>query len=449
MKGRHWRHFCVEWPHMLAGLIGPAFWPIENAAPENYDGGLDDMEDALRDDGEDATARPDSGEVDDWDTSSGRLNVLTRAYRQAYGGTKLEDAVLEMFCMAAKLNGLLFGDNMKDATVTRETDIEAMSKLAQELGSSMQTLLGPVDTTKLHRLMFHLSQELRKRGSLWEGDTSENESLHGCVKAMFKRTNKHGPTLLLQMLRSEETQSEVLQTLEREERRAERDASIGAAGLGGPVPDEEGDEAQRLRLFRRGIRVTLGSVAARPGLALLALALGVEHSMSLIIANTIVVEAKFEWGAEPARQHVRGADSFRGSPWHSYIRYRSAGGEVRWGKVRVVVRAVGDVARTCVIVQCLRPSRARRGCVLTKYGCQRLQWDFAHRDDEWPRLDVVDPANICRLEQVHVDWQDLTERLGIQAMPSTLPDTAEERRCTRFFTNAFYPWTSRPLRVIL
>lgn len=261
---------------MLAGLIGPAFWPIENTAPDNYDGGLDGMEDAPRDDGEDATARPDAGEVDDWDTSSVRLNVLSRAYRQAYGGTKLEDAVLEMFCMAAKLNGLLFGDNMKDAIVTRETDIEAMSKLAQELCSSKQVLLGPVDTTKLHRLMFHISQELRNRGNLWEGDTSENESLHGCVKAMFKRTNKHGLTLLLQMLRSEETQSEVLQTLEREERRAERDASIGAAGLGGPVPDEEGDEALRLRLFRRGVRVTLGSVAARPGLALLALALGVE-----------------------------------------------------------------------------------------------------------------------------------------------------------------------------
>lgn len=62
---------------------------------------------------------------------------------------------------------------------------------------------------------------------------------------------------------------------------------------------------------------------------------------------------------------------------------------------------------------------------------------------------VRHPANICRLEQVHVDWQDLTDRLGIDAMPSAMPDTAEERRRTRFFTNVFYPWTSRPLCVIL
>lgn len=353
------------------------------------------------------------------------------------------------FAWRAKLNGQLFGDIVKDPTVSSETGIEAMSKLAQELGTSMQVLLGRLDTTKLHRLMFHLAQELRDRGNLWEGDPSENESLHGSVKTMFKRTNRHGPTLLLQMLRLEETQSDVLQTLEREERRAERDASVGAAGLGGPVPDEDDDEAQRLRLFRRGTRVTLSSVTARPGLASLALALKVTQAASLIIANTIVVEAKFEWGASPARQHVRGADSFQGSPWYFFIRYCGSGGEVRWGMMRVVIRAIGDDARTCVIVQCLRHSRPRRGCVLTMYGCQRLQCDFAHNDDEWLRLAVVDPANVCRLEQVHVDRQDLTERPGIEAMPSTFPDTAEERRRTRFFTITIYPWTSRPLRVIL
>lgn len=94
--------------------------------------------------------------------------------------------------------------------------------------------------------------------------------------------------------------------------------------------------------------------------------------------------------------------------------------------VRVVIRAVGDDARTCVVVLCLRPSRPRCGCVLTKCGCQRPQWD--HRDDEWPRLAVVHPPDICRLKQVHVDWKDLTDCLGIDAMPSTLPDTAEKRR---------------------
>lgn len=145
--------------------------------------------------------------------SPGRLNVLTPAYRQNYGSIKLDDAVLELFCKASKLNGLLFGDDMKDPTVTSEGDADAMTKLAEKHGTAMQVLLGPVDTTNLHRLMFHLAQEPRNRGNLWEGDTSANESLQSPVKAMFKRTNKHGPTLLLQMLGSKETHSEVLQTL--------------------------------------------------------------------------------------------------------------------------------------------------------------------------------------------------------------------------------------------
>lgn len=449
MKGRHWRHFCVEWPHILTGLIGPAFFPIGSDAPEGFDGVPHATADASHDEDEAATERADSGDVDDLDVSLEPRNVLTPAYRRAYGVMKVEDAVLDMFCMAAKLNGLFFGDNVKDPTMTSETDAEAMATLARELGTAIQVLLSPLDTTKLHRLMFHLSQELQNRGNLWEGDTSENESLHSSVKQMFKRTNNHGPTLLLQMLRSEETQAEVLQSLEREERRAERDASVGGTGLGGPVPEEGDEEAQRLRIFRRGIRITLASVSARSGLSSLAIALGVDPSQSLIVANTIIVRAKLEWRARGVPQHIRGADNFRGSPWYSYIRYRNDGGELCWGMVRVVLRAVGDSVRTCVVVQCMRPARPRRGCVLSKYGCQRLRWDFAHRDDEWPRLAVVNPDNMCRLEQVHVDWQDHTDRVGLAAMPSTMPDTAEERRRTRFFTNVFYPWTCRPLRVIL
>lgn len=48
-----------------------------------------------------------------------------------------------------------------------------------------------------------------------------------------------------------------------------------------------------------------------------------------------------------------------------------------------------------------------------------------------------------RVEQVHSDFVDLTTRLGLRAMPSTAPDTREERRAARFFTNVFYPWTTR------
>lgn len=87
--------------------------------------------------------------------------------------------------------------------------------------------------------------------------------------------------------------------------------------------------------------------------------------------------------------------------------------------------------------------------MLSKFGCQRLRWDLASSTDEWPRIEVVDVASILRLEQIHPDWTDLVGRHGVQAMPSNAPKTAQERRLAKIFTNGFYAWTTRPLKVIL
>ncbi|KAK1862479.1 hypothetical protein I4F81_005047 [Pyropia yezoensis] len=382
----------------------------------------------------------------------GEPGLLVRhpMYRSLFGNVFLEDAVLRMFCQTAKLSGLLFGDNQAHPEVTSEADIKAIMTVAEDLNKYIQVLLGPVATTKLHRLLHHLGDELRNRGNLWEGDTSENESRHAAIKQMFRRSSKSGDTLLLQMLKAEETQSEVLHEMEKVERREARDVSGGCL-----PPDDQrfnGEEAELVDLLRvnqRGVAVALTSVAARSGLAALAAVLGVAEESTLFVANTIKHLAFFEWGANRAKQQIRGSDSFRGSPWYSHIRYRGAHNETRWGLVRVVIREAAGVVRPCVVVQRFRQTDARPGCVLSEFGCQRLRWDFASSSDEWPRIDVVDVASILRLEQIHPDWMDSVDRHGVHAMPSIAPKTAEERRLAKFFTNAFYAWTTRPLKVIL
>jgi len=65
----------------------------------------------------------------------------------------------------------------------------------------LQTLYGHVHTTKVHRLIQHVANELRGRNNLWEGDTSDNEKLHSGCTRMFRRTNQRGPTVALQMMR--------------------------------------------------------------------------------------------------------------------------------------------------------------------------------------------------------------------------------------------------------
>lgn len=356
------------------------------------------------------------------------------AYHTIFGDIPLEEAVLTMFCQAAKVTNMLFGDNQYSYPVMADSTAVAIADAARFLGEMVQVLLGPVHTTKLHRLMYHLLQELRGRGNLVEGDTSTNESKHSLYKQMYRRTNKRGSTLPLQMLRADETQDNVMKVYEQEQR-AKRLA------LGGDASKDDVETASY-----RGVRVSLLSVAAWAGLSALASCLGVDaDTTTLTLGNTVTIVPKFEWGtpSTPAHQFVRGAEDFYGSAWQSHVLYMDVDGAQRWGQVRVVLRGVNGEKRQAVVVQCMREALARPGCALTRYGCQRLAWDFSVPDDDWPRLAVVEVSSIVRVEQVHVDWWDLARRLGVRTMPSSAPDTADERRSALFFSNAFYPWVSR------
>jgi len=246
MTGRSWRHFSVFWPFMVAGLVGranaveplPATVDGNPVAPTGHlprtlasmgiSGGetsSDDSSDALS-----ASSCPSVNSFDDGcrvarsddlamtDDAGGVLpdERLDRssAYQEFFSQMAVHDAYLELFCQVARLGGMLFGDNVADETSMTEAAVEHMDEAAKVLGvDSIQTLYGHVNTTKLHRLVAHLGDELRARGNLWEGDTSVNEKLHGSCKRMFKRSNKRGPGVALQMMRCEETQSAVLREL--------------------------------------------------------------------------------------------------------------------------------------------------------------------------------------------------------------------------------------------
>lgn len=436
---------------MVAGLIGPAGWRRPPSLQTASRKTLLSLGRHVAADG----AHSDASE----EVPSGRpLRVGPLVgdpnYRELFGTAFVEDSVLRMMCQAAKLNGLLFGDNKADPEVTTEAEGKEMAKLARDLVDSIQVLLGEVHNTKLHRLAHHLLVELQNVGNLWEGDTSMNESAHTSLKGMFRRTNRVGRSLMLQMLRAVETQTDLLQAFHEEERHDDHEAELSAAAqdmaaaAADGVEEQDEETTQQLKASKRGVTVSLASVEQRPGLAGLAAALGVPSTSTAVMVNTIITHAVFEWGAPSVRHHVRGSVSFRGAPWFSYIRYKDSEGKTQWGMVKVVLRTVAGLHRPCVVVQCLRPARANRGCVLTEFGCQRLAWDFLLPGDEWPRLEAVDLSAVLRLEQVHVDWQDLVGRHGLWAMPSTQPRTVEERRATRFFTNVFYPWTTRPQRYV-
>lgn len=87
-------------------------------------------------------------------------------YRELFGSKFLEDAVLHMFCQAANLNGILSGDKMALTMVITREDTAYTAGLANNLVKSIQVLLGPGLTTKLHCFAHHLFQEVLNRGNL-------------------------------------------------------------------------------------------------------------------------------------------------------------------------------------------------------------------------------------------------------------------------------------------
>jgi len=160
---------------------------------------------------------------------------------------------------------------------------------------------------------------------------------------------------------------------------------------------------------------------------------------------TVRIMARFEWGAPAIIQHLRATDSFFGRPWHSFVRYVGNDGLAHWGRLRLVLRSVGAVRRSCVLLQCMRRAAHRHRCDLERYGCTRLAWDFSMTDDDYPALEIVEATNLLRAEDVQVDWEDLSDRLGLRATPADQESSPTERRAARYFVNVFFPWTSREL----
>jgi len=340
------------------------------------------------------------------------------------------------------------GDNVSDTVHMSELQMHALADEAKVfIVDYVDLLFGPANTTKAHRIANHLLAALLANGNLWEGDTSENEALHGPCKRMYARTNKRGPTIVLQMMRAAETQAEVL----RELRDHEMDEAGGNDGLFDLLAEEVGvgDVAAApdmvLSRSHRGRRVRVADAEQLRGMSRLGALLGKEPDCSLVVAPSFTFNCTFEWGAASVVQTACASDSHLGNPRYDYIWYTDASGRRCLGCVRLVVRVIGGVVDDFAVVWCMEEVPSIPLCALTRSGCKRVAWCFYSADAEWPVLARVPLSRVLRVEHVVPDFQDLGDRRGLHAVPSNTPDNVEERHAARFFTNKFYPFTSRVL----
>jgi len=479
MTGRSRRHIFISWPFMVAGLTGVpdsgefAAAPLDGVpvAPTRRmpkapggkgsttgetssdddssvasasSGGSAGVDSSAFDDGWVAVPGDDLAVADDSVGALPKMDVASAsAYAEHFCDMPLHEAYLVLFCQEARVGGMLFGDNVANATVVTEADVNDIDEAAKEFGVDfIQTLYGHVNTTKLHRLVQHLGEELRNRDKLWEGDMSVDEKLHGSCKHMFKRSNERGPGVALQMMRCEETQSAVIKEL------CEAADDEGS----GVLSEEDGGHSQApapptqtsdLTFTGRAQRAAVTVLCRIPDLANLGAVLRLHDTAWVTQHRTVRVMERFERGAPPVLQHLCAADIFFGKPWYSFVRYEDNDGDLCWGRMRLALRSLNGEACSCVVVQRMRRVPSLRGCALTRYGCVRLAWELSHDEDSYPGLELVDAARILCAEDVQVDWCDLEERLGPRATPSNQPDTPAERRASRYFIHVFYPWTTR------
>jgi len=206
---------------------------------------------------------------------------------------------------------------------------------------------------------------------------------------MFRRSNKWGPNVTLQMMRCDEALSAVLQDVEE---------STGAAPGDDPDSGDGGDGAvdrspagggptrtKDLRLAVRARRAIVSALMRSPALARISDTLGAVGSTWVTTHSNFRIVARFEWGAPSAVQPLRATRDFSGKPWYSFIRYENNDGGIAWGRLRVSLRSIGACRRNCVVLQRLRPVTSRAGCILISCNCVRLGWAFDSDTDDHPR----------------------------------------------------------------
>lgn len=210
----------------------------------------------------------------------------------------------------------------------------------------------------------------------------------------------------------------------------------------GDVPTEP---VVALPRSHRGRRLAVMGAQSMRGMAGLGELLGVDPGCSLVVSLSFALFYTFEWGAPSVVRTACATESFLGKPRYDHILYTDQSGQRRLGLVRLVVRMLDGAVDDFVVVWCMDEVSSIPDCALTRSGCRRMAWRFATPDAEWPDLDRVPLERVLRLEHTVVDLQDLGDRRGLGAVPSNTPDTDVERRAVRFFTNNFYPFTSRML----
>jgi len=374
------------------------------------------------------------------------------AYRAVFGSTPLHVAVTALFAECALVIGRISGHlhHHFPGPMTVEETKELGELCSNFVLNYVNPVLGPMASMKIQKHLCHIVGAIKLHGSLSNGNTATNESLHVHEKQCYCRTNHDVDGFRYQLLREGQGTLELRARHEQEEEQEwlDEEGELWAAGMeDGSDSEADGRKSSAVAACQSGTRVptradklSVAVLSKRPGMGSLGEVLSAGPEDSVQVTNSLPIQALFECCAASARQILRAASLFRGKPWFDRILYEDDDhpGRLCYGEARAIVRSVGGEGSRVVVVSALSVCEREPGCPLVSRGCTRLCWAM-DPEDEWPALRLVPFASVRRLLHVVPEMEALTARRGIAASLPAFSSSAVERRAARFYVNAFFP----------
>lgn len=480
--GREQRHGVWVLPFLLAGLFDRSITNDAGGASVGPEGPADGEAEARRllrsllnehgdqvHDGEqmesdgmqDGSEKQEGEHMDSGRTTAGGAQPKRRgtkrsrpmfdcvAYRSAFGDTPVHAAVTALFAEYALLVGRITR-HLGQASATPLTLSEgvAIAKQAQDfILGYVNPIMGPMQTTKFHRVLCHILHAVKCHGNILNASTSANESGHKQDKKHYVRTNKRRG-FTRQLVRHAHGTRSVLkrneEALKSTERAAHQDRE--ASGNGGYAADSERSAAPRRRARVAHLpHVQVRELASKPGLSCIIALLGARDADRVAMPGQVFFTARLPHGP-PVRQMLHASPLYYGDAWFDHVEYRPAitadGNDPVYGQVRVLVRTA-DGLDAAVVAEMDRVVGAEE-CPLSSRGCIQLRWAVAEGDAEEEqcrqvKLRLVPVKEILRVVHIVPDSAELACRSSIGVSPPSFGTSDERMWEMRYLLNAFLP----------
>lgn len=364
-------------------------------------------------------------------------------YRASFPATPVHAAVTAMMAEYALLVGRITR-HLGAAAASPMTLYEgtAIAEQAQQFILYYATpILGPLHTTKIHRLLCHVLHAVQYHGNILNANTSANESRHKEEKRHYLRTNKR-PGFTRQLVRHAQGTRAVLRQNE-EARVQDRRAARPDDAEDGYSADVE-QQAAPLRRARTAHlpHATVGALAAAPGMFNLARISGLRACDRVAVPSYVYFMAKLSDG-RCRRQVVRASAMFHGRKWYDHVLYTpgvGAASQTRYGQVRLLVRQEGGC--DAAVVADMDHAVGADECPLSARGCTQLRWT----EDTLPgaphrqvKLRIVPIEHIIRVVHIVPDCAELFRRVGVGSTPPSFGESGDRLWAMRYMLNAFLP----------